>query len=216
MSKSINANTITPEAISLLSAYNQATLVLRNLAVEHKAKEEELKDKLAGIIEERQKALDAGKNIDTVAEEFSLVDAEKAITAEAIAYKAACEPWRAAQRNARKLVPKDIYESYTAAYEKGQVAAYEADVKNFLSSLGISVPTTAQLNKVARQFVVRTSGARRANQKAAEQGHYITAKSKVQYSDIFMLAILEWLVTDKKVLKVLPDSTLVRVEYPAK
>lgn len=216
MAKKINANTITPEAISMLSSYNQATLVLRSLAVEHKAKEEELKDKLTGIVEERQKALDAGESIDTVSAEYSVVDAEKAITAEAIAYKAACEPWRAAQRNARKLVPKDIYESYQAAYEKGQIAAYEADVKNFLSSLGISVPTTAQLNKVARQFVVRTSGARRANQKAAEAGHYITAKSKVQYADIFMLTILEWLVADKKVLRVLPDSTLVKVDYSNK
>jgi hypothetical protein len=28
-----------------------------------------------------------------------------------------------------------------------------------------------------------------------------------------MLAILEWLVTEKKVLKVLPDNTLVKVNY---
>ena len=213
MAKRINAGTITKQAITMLSAYNQATLVLRKLAEEYKEESARLLEAKSKILEERQAALDAGKSVDVVTVEYSIVDADKAIQAAAEKYKADCEPWRAAQRNARKLIPKDIYESYVAAYEKGKLTAYEGDVKVFLTSLGITIPTAAQLTKIAKIFVVRTSGARRASSKKAAEGHYISEKSKVQYADIFMLAILEWLVTDKKVLKVMPDNTLVKVEY---
>ena len=213
MSKSINALTITDNAISMLSAYNQAVLVLRNLADKYKEDNSALVEKKDQLLADRQTALDAGESIDKVAVEFSTVEIDKAINALAEKYKADCEPWRAAQRNARKLIPKDVYASYQAAYVKGSISAYEADVKNFVTSLGVTIPTTAQLNKLARLFVVRTSGARRASSKKAAEGHYISEKSKVQYADIFMLAILEWLVTDKKVLEVLPDNTLVRKVY---
>lgn len=213
MSKKINASTITNQAISMLSSYNQATLELRSLANTFKAENDKLYAEKDEILNNRQKALDNGESIDKVAVQYSTVDVDKRIRALSEKYKADCEPWRAAQRNARKLVPKDVYESYKAAYVKGTITAYEADVKNFLTSLGISVPTAAQLNKTARTFVVRTSGARRASAKKAEDGHYISEKSSVAYKDVFMLAVLEWLVTEKKVLKVLADNTLVRVQY---
>lgn len=213
MAKKINAGTITDNAIIMLSSYNQATLVLRKLAEEYKEENARLVEEKEKVLEARQKALDEGKSLDVVAQEFSIVESDKAIKAAAEKYKADCEPWRAAQRNARKLVSKDIYESYVQAYSKGKLTAYEADVKNYLASLGIQVPTVAQLTKIAKVFVVRTSGSRRASSKKAAEGHYISEKSKVQYCDIFMLAILEWLVTEKKVLKVLPDNTLVRVIY---
>lgn len=211
MSKNINANTITDEAITMLSKYNQATLVLRNLADKFKEENSKLMEAKDKILEERQKALDEGKSVDQVTQEYSVIEADKAIKALNEQYKKDCEPWRNAQRDTRKLVSKDIYVSYTEAFAKGKLTAYEADVKNYLSSLGIQVPTAAQLTKIAKVFVVRTSGARRASSKKAAEGHYISEKSKVQYADIFMLAILEWLVTEKKVLKVLPDNTLVRV-----
>lgn len=213
MSKSINATTITNEAISMLSAYNQAVLILRDLADKYKEDNSALLDKKNQLLADRQTALDNGESIDKVAVKFSTVEIDKAINALAEKYKADCEPWRAAQRNARKLIPKDVYESYKNAYEKGSIKGYEADVKNFVTSLGVSIPTSAQLNKLARLFVVRTSGARRASSKKAAEGNYISEKSKVQYGDIFMLAILQWLVADKKVLEVLPDNTLVRKVY---
>lgn len=213
MAKKINASTITTQAISMLSAYNQATLELRILAANFKESMDALQTKKDTILENRQIELDNGMSIDKVAVEFSTIEVDNEIRALQEKYKKDCEPWRNAQRKARGLVPKDVYTSYKTAYEKGSINAYEADVKNFLSSLGISVPTTAQLNKVARQFVVRTSGARRASAKKAAEGHYVSEKSSVAYKDIFMLAILEWLVTDKKVLKVLADNTLVRVQY---
>jgi len=210
MSKNINASTITDNAISMLSSYNQATLILRKLANDYKEANSALLAQKDELLEKRDNALKEGASIDRVSVEFSTVDIDRQIRALSEKYKADCEPWRAAQRNARKLIPKDVYASYQDAYAKGKISAYEADVKNFLASLGVQIPTTAQLNKLARLFVVRTSGSRRASSKKAEEGHYISEKSKVQYADIFMLAILEWLVTDKKVLVVLPDSTLVR------
>ena len=213
MSKKINANTITATAIAMLSSYNQATLELRKLADSFKDSMGTLELKKAEILDNRQKALDNGESIDKVAVEFSTIEVDNEIRALSEKYKADCEPWRAAQRNARKLVPKDVYESYKSAYEKGATTAYEADVKNFLLGLGISVPTPQQLTKIARTFVVRTSGARRASSKKAADGHYISEKSSVAYKDIFMLSILEWLVTEKKVLKVMADNTLVKVQY---
>lgn len=213
MAKRINASTITKKAANALSEYNHATLELRILSAEFKEDMSALNEERDTILENREKALEEGVSIDKVTVDFSTVDVDKRIRARSEKYKADCEPHRNAQREARKLVPKDIYESYKTAYVKGNISAYEQDVKNFLLGLGISVPTAQQLTKTARQFVVRTSGARRASAKKAEEGHYISEKSSVAYKDVFMLAILEWLVTEKKVLKVLPDNTLVKVNY---
>lgn len=213
MSKRINASTLKADVLAKLSSYNQATLVLRNLAEAFKADNEALFNKKAEILEARQTALDEGKSVDEVTAEFSIIEVDKEINARAEKYKSDCEPWRTAQRNARNLIPKDIYKSYVEAFTKGNINNYMSDVKTFLLNLGIQVPTVAQLNKVSRQFVIRTSGARRASSKKAAEGNYISEKSKVQYADLFMLAVLQWLVADKKVLKVLSDNTLVRVEY---
>jgi len=213
MSKSINATTITDKAISMLSSYNQAVFELRKLSEKNKADKAVLEEKKNDLLDRRSKALEEGVSIDKVAVQFSTVEVDNEIRALAEKYKADCEPWRAGQRNARKLIPKDVYESYKDAYAKGKINAYEADVKNFLTSLGVQIPTPAQLNKLARLFVVRTSGARRAGSSKAAEGNYISEKSKVQYGDIFMLAILQWLVADKKVLEILPDNTLVRKVY---
>ena len=207
---SVNAWTINAKSIATLSKYNNAVLVLRNLADAYKSDNSALLAKKAEILDERQKALDAGKSVDEVTAEFSIIEIDKAINARAEKYKAECEPWRSAQRDARKMIPKDIYESYKVAYEKGSLNGYANDIKDFLNTLGVTANSVQALNKLARTFVARTSGARRASSKKAAEGNYISEKSKVQYADIFMLAMLQWFVTDKKVLKVLPDNTLVK------
>lgn len=213
--KKINAATMTAEALCKVSKYHQATVQLRNLTAKHKDVASKLQEELDAIWQQREDAEKAGElSGDEIAAKFSTVEAEKAIRAENVAFKAACDPWKRAQMDARKMVPKDIYVSYKEAYEKGNITNYEKDIKCFLLGLGIQVPTPVQLNKIARKFVVRTSGARKANQKAAAEGHYISEKSKVQYADIFMLAILEWLIVDNsKVFEVLNDNTLALIKY---
>ena len=207
---SVHAWTINKASIGTLSKYNEAVLVLRGLAEEFKGKMDKLSTQKEEILTARQEALDKGASVDKVAQEFSIVEIDKAINAAQVDYKAKCEPWRKAQADARKMIPKDIYISYKAAYEKGSLNGYANDIKDFLSTLGITANSIQALNKLARTFVARTSGARRASAKKAAEGNYISEKSKVQYADIFMLAMLQWLVTDKKVLKVLPDNTLVK------
>lgn len=213
MSKSINAGTIKAEAITMLSAYNQATLVLRQLAAKNKVEKESLENKRTEILEARQEAAKNGMKDDEITSTFSLVKVDNEIRALAEKYRKECEPWKKALANGRKLIPNDLYESYKVGYNKGQIDQYGINIRTFLKAIGIEIPTVQAESKLARTLIVRTSGARKATSKKAEQGHYISEKSKAQYADLFMLAILEWLVVDKKVLKVESDNTLTKIEY---
>lgn len=213
MSKNINAGTINDSAIAMLSAYNQATLVLRAITAQNKTAQKALEQKRKDIVEKRKKAAEDGMKDDEITSTYSLVNVDNEIRALAEKYRTECKPWKDALANARKLIPNDLYESYKIGYQKGQIDQYGINIRTFLKAIGIEIPTIQQEAKLARTLIVRTSGARKATVKKAEQGFYISEKSKAQYADIFMLAILEWLIKDKKVLKVSADHTLTKVEY---
>jgi hypothetical protein len=215
----VNTATLTPVGISNLSDFHKASLALAKLSAKHTA------DKKLAVAElEEAKEKRAKGQSDSIAKALGKIDK---IDHD---FKEACQPHNKKQSEVKAMIDDMFYYGYKIAMEKGDARAtgkvsivknqkgekvtttfdvkkddtFYGYTKAFLEKLGVSnLDNDLAMDKVCKVLVTRCAG----RQKDASTGMLKDRNKSVQ-KDIFIRAIIQYLVEDRHALVVREDGTL--------
>lgn len=201
MAKKINFGTIRNKEMTMLSNYGIASKELDVLTKAYRAEKKKINERIDKILADRKTALDNGMSVDEVTVKFSTTEENTKLNALTEKYNKDKEPITKRIDECLELVPKNIYEAYKLAMEKGELAELTNAINTFLSKLGIATPEKAT-SKFAQIMAVRISGMRKATAKDKKAGHYVSAKNDREFKELFICAFIEYVVNDKGVVEV--------------
>ena len=223
--QNVNLKCINPEIIDMFSKFNVAFMTLRALREKYKADMSVLQAEKDKIIENRENDINAGIPLDTVLVKWSTVDIDRKIAALDNKYEQDCAPHKAAKKAAMDLLDVNLYYGYLLAQQKGSLASkgaitvkkgkgtqtieldksYVDMIKTFLADIGAGhADNDKAVSKFANVLAVRTSGMIKANKGT----DYVKTKSAIQYNELLLCNMLQYMVVDKAILKQAEDHSL--------
>ena len=227
MAQKINFSALKDSFVTMLSNYNVALYTISDLRAEYKADKEVIENKLDNLKEARQKALDEGMAQDEAIKKYDILPLMQELAAREEKFKADVKPYNESIKALQKDIPDDLYIAYLVSVDKGTTESkgkvkvgkkvveldlsFKGMVYDFLTKIGAgNTDNDTALNKYANELVVKVGGLRKSTK--LENG-YVQAKKKAEYKDLFIRAILQTLVIDKRVLTMAEDYTLSKTVY---
>ena len=200
----VNIATINKLGMAYLSDYHKAVKAVKRLTTEYRADLSVLEEELEAGLEKFNNAISDGKTIEEAFQIFDRSTVDDAINKRKAEFTLACKPHKQAMNNAYKLIPDTMYDGYITNITKGNATPMRKDVVTFCDSLNIGCKDLAGTT-FTNIMTARIAGARKAK---ADSEHYIAEKSKKQFKELFLLALLEYAIIDKKVFVVNEDDSL--------
>lgn len=224
MSKKVYFGKIKGSFVTMLSDYNQALFALKDLKTDHKAKLEELNNKLENLKTQRAEAVESGEcTPDEAVAKYDALPITTAINAEDAAYKKACEPHNKAIKLLQATIPDELYYAYVLSGEKGMNAkgkvtvgkstyvvdkSFKGILKGWLEDIGVvGADSDTALNKFAEVMALGVAGLKK--QSNLEKG-YVKRKASSEYKDLVIRYMIQVLVIDKGVLSMAEDYSLTK------
>ena len=208
-------------ALSMLSDFHKSYKEICKLTAEKKEKTRKVEEKIAKYKSENKPELEDG----SINPNYSLSKFEVELGKIKAEYDAAVKPLREAMSPAQKLVDKDMYYAYAVSMTKGSLSStgsikvpskkgdvtytvkqsYQAQVLEFLRSLGLLVDNKTAMEKCAKSLAFRCGGMLKDN-----NGNYLKLRNVSGFNQIMILAFLQYAIVDRKALIVNEDNTLSR------
>ena len=226
----INFNNITAETLEALSRYNVAYMKTCDLVARKKAETKTAIQKYESDVKEYKATTLAVLADGSVNPEYSLekFDKEKAAELARINawFEAETEPLKEEFKPATKLVNKDIYYAYALTMQRGsgsrgEYVVYDKDgnvkakyavkqsfnalIAEFLRNMGCVTDNPKAIEKVAQNLANRCGGMRKANDKT-----YLKLQGTSEFRTKVVLALLQYVVLERKALIQNDDYTLRR------
>lgn len=221
MSKKINFNAMSDSIINKLSQFNQAFYKQDAITEAYKQAIKTPTAERERIMQAREEAITAGTPVDTAISEHSTLAVDNALRKAAEEYQSARKELSNAMKACRDFLPtipvtrtvkgktkttdeSPIYTAYKAYVEsvgKGSTLdVYTAEIRVFLTALGLDAENDNALRRFAKDFVPMTTGVNKGTKTTRSNGMAISAKSAGAFTDLFMLAFITYCVKNKGVL----------------
>lgn len=209
MSKKINYNTLNQETISNMSEYHVAYKKLAELREQYRNDRDKIQSAINKKIADRDKELKRGSiTADEAAEKYDVADLNRQLAALREQNRKDCKPWQESMRSSQKdLCPEYLFKGYELTMNKGEMTHLNKACQKYLETIGATNPGGTAVSKFATQLAIWVGGKIEARGKRGE-GHYVVNKDERNFSKLFVLSLLEFLVVDRKVLIVNEDNTL--------
>lgn len=214
MAKNINVNTITEEAINLLSAYNVAWKTAPSIRKACKEKIVAAEKAVADIVTKREALIESGVSENEAISKFSCLEENKRLSVAKQEMIDKNKELNAKFSEGRSLVSDDLYNAYILYLTNGDITKFKKALVTFLATIGIIADSEwSKTNKIAQVLIANISGATKATGKSREEGNYVKARAKNAFKDIFVAAFLQFIVKEKGVLDENKDYTLSRHNF---
>lgn len=199
MSKKINFGTIAKKELETMSTYNATVRALDALTKEYRQNKKLIEERIEKILQERKEALENGMSVDEVTRNFSTTEENNKVRELTEKYFAKKKPLTDKITECLAIVPDNTYEAYKKAMKDGEMSVLTQSVNLFLKNIGVNTPEKAT-SKFAQIMSIRISGMRKATVKDKKEGHFVSAKAQREFKEMFILAFLEYVVYEKKVV----------------
>lgn len=226
MSKKINAKTITPVSVEMLSRFNTTNRALKDARVALNEKNAPIEEKIAKIKEDRKKAIENGMSVDDAIVKYNYLDLDKELNANINAYNDTVKPLKKDKSEIFKSVNEMFYPSYMLAYgditkinpkATGEITInktvytvekknsfYEC-IKDFFKTLGFTyLEDEKAMNKAIIAIKDVIGGLKLDNQTMG-----LKSKSKSDMRELLFRAIIVYL-TSLDIIVVAEDGTITR------